>query len=63
MAPQEPSGAQGKAAEEAVPLDGLMRIDGAGGVEPATGTEERRQGELVKPDQGEDDGFHDDIRF
>jgi hypothetical protein len=63
MAAQEPPAPEVNAPEEAVFRDRLLGVDGTGGVEAAAGPEEGRECELVQPDQGEGDGFHDDIRF
>jgi hypothetical protein len=63
MAAQEPPAPQVNAPEETEFRDRLLGEDGAGGMESALGPDEGGERELVQPDQGEGDGFHDDIRF
>ncbi len=58
IAAQDPVQCQKKAFEGAEPLDGLYRVIGAGGVEPAARFFQRRNRALVKPDAADQQPFH-----
>jgi hypothetical protein len=63
MAAQKPPDSQVNALEEAILRDRLLGVDRTGGIEAAAAPEKGGERQLVQPDQGEGDGFHDDIRF